>query len=90
VAGLTRRVHASTHLREQFEQLVMKNTNSEQHILTKHVNTRWDTEYDCLENHMHFKVEALLLTGDLSLKLKSYSLSEAQYDLADEMLTVLE
>ncbi|QRV99835.1 AC transposase [Ceratobasidium sp. AG-Ba] len=90
VAGLVRRVHASTHLRERFEQLATKNTSSEQRILTKRVDTRWDTEYDCLESHIHFKVEAQLLTGDSSLKLKSYSLNEAQYSLADEMLAVLE
>ncbi|QRV82979.1 AC transposase [Ceratobasidium sp. AG-Ba] len=90
VAGLARRVHASTHIRERFEQLAAKNTSGEQRILTERVDTRWDTEYDCLESHIHFKVEAQLLTGDSSLKLKSYTLNESQYDLADEMLTVLE
>ncbi|QRW04488.1 AC transposase [Ceratobasidium sp. AG-Ba] len=90
VAGLARRVHASTQLRERFEQLATKNTKSEQRILTERVDTRWDTEYDCLESHLHFKVEAQLLTGESSLKLKSYSLNEAQYNLADEMLIVLE
>ncbi|QRW03444.1 hAT family dimerization protein [Ceratobasidium sp. AG-Ba] len=90
VAGLAQRVHACTHIRERFEQLAAKNTSGEQRILTERVDTRWDTEYDCLESHIHFKVEAQLLTGDSSLKLKSYTLNESQYDLADEMLTVLE
>ncbi|KAG8713485.1 hypothetical protein FRC09_018659 [Ceratobasidium sp. 395] len=77
-------------LQEQFEQLSAKNATSNQRMLTERVDTRWDTNYDCLESHIHFKLEAQLLTGDSSLKLKSYTLSEAQYALADEMLTVLE
>ncbi|QRW00786.1 hAT family dimerization protein [Ceratobasidium sp. AG-Ba] len=90
VAGLARRVHASTSLRERFEELATKNASSEQRVLTKRVDTRWDSDYDCLESHVHFKLETQLLTADPGLKLKSYALSEPQWALADEMLTVLE
>ncbi|KAG9083718.1 hypothetical protein FS749_005814 [Ceratobasidium sp. UAMH 11750] len=95
VAGLAQRVHASPPLRERFQELAAKNATGEQHMLTERVDTCWDTDYDCLESRIHFKTETQLLTADTSqklksYKLKSYALSEAQWALGDEMLTVLE
>ncbi|KAG9081639.1 hypothetical protein FRC06_005475, partial [Ceratobasidium sp. 370] len=83
VAGLARR------------EMAAKNATSEQRMLTERVDTRWDTDYDSLESRIHFKTETQLLTADTSQKLKSYKLksyvlSEAQWALGDEMLTVLE
>ncbi|QRV99251.1 hAT family dimerization protein [Ceratobasidium sp. AG-Ba] len=63
VAGLARRVHASTSIRERFEVLAAKNATGEQRVLTERVDTRWDTDYDCLESHMHFKVETQFYTA---------------------------
>ncbi|KAG8694702.1 hypothetical protein FRC08_008314 [Ceratobasidium sp. 394] len=59
-------------------------------MLTERVDTRWDTDYDSLDSHIHFKLQNQLLTGDSKLKLKSYALNEAQWALADEMVVVLE
>jgi hypothetical protein len=92
VSGLSRRVHASPALREAFEQLVFKDPTlvSDQRMLTERVDTRWDTDYDCLDSHIYFKVQTQLITANPKHKLKRYALNDAQWALADEMVTVLE
>lgn len=92
VSGLSRRVHASPVLREAFEQLAFKDPTlaSDQRMLTERVDTRWDTDHDCLDSHIHFKVQTQLMTANPKYKLKGYALNDAQWALADEMVTVLE
>jgi hypothetical protein len=91
-SGLARRVHGLATLQEWFEQLVSKDPNlsGDQHMLTKCVATHWDTDHDCLESHVHFKMQNQLLTANTKLNLKAYALSDAQWALADKMSTVLE
>lgn len=85
VAGLARRVHDSTTLKETFDQLVSQNKELEgsRRALERRVATRWNSDLACLESHLHFRKEVEQLTGVSSNRLHAYRLSVAQWDLAE-------
>jgi hypothetical protein len=50
-------------------------------MLTEHVDTRWDTDYNCFDSHIHFKVQTQLMTANPN---------DTQWVLANEMVMVLD
>lgn len=61
-----------------------------QRTLTERVPTRWDSDYDCLDSHIHFKLQTQYLTGGSRFDLSEFALNDRQWRLASEMATVLE
>ena len=62
---------------------------SNKHALDCCVTTRWNSDFDCLAAHLHFKNIIQSLTGVSENKLKSYRLSDELWDLADDVQEVL-
>ncbi|KAJ6587465.1 hypothetical protein DFH09DRAFT_909471 [Mycena vulgaris] len=91
VAGLARRVHDSVTLGTKFETLVAADNTllGERKGLTRQIPTRWNSEYDCLESHMHFFNPVEALTVSTVNKLGSFKLTDLQWLLAQEVLDVL-
>ncbi|KAF8960256.1 hypothetical protein BDZ97DRAFT_1666176, partial [Flammula alnicola] len=91
VAGLARRVHDSSPLKEKFDQLVVDDLElkGDQRALTRRVPTRWNSDLACLMSHFHFKEIVEQLTSISSLKLKSYRLSAEQWKMAEDVREVL-
>lgn len=61
-----------------------------QWTLTEHVPTGWDSDYDCLDSHIHFKFQTQYLTGGSRFDLSEFALTDHQWRLASKMSTVLE
>ena len=57
--------------------------------LDRHVPTRWNTDFDCLSAHLHFKNIIQAMTGVSEYKLKAYQLNDEQWDLVDDIAEVL-
>lgn len=91
MAGLARRIHDSSPLKEKFDQLINENEDLEgdQRALTHRVPTRWNSDLACLMSHFHFKDVVEQLTSVSSLKLKSYRLSVEQWKMAEDVREVL-
>ncbi|KAJ3500635.1 hypothetical protein NLJ89_g9707 [Agrocybe chaxingu] len=91
VAGLARRVHDASNLKERFDQMVKDDPALEgsQRSLTRRVPTRWNSDLDCLDSHFYFKDVVERLTAIASLKLSAYRLSEAQWKMAKDVVEVL-
>ena len=91
VAGLARRVHDGTTLKEKFDKLVQEDEELEgsKNALDRRVATRWNSDLTCLEAHLHFKNIIQQLTGVAANKLQAYRLSVQQWELADDLIEVL-
>lgn len=87
---LARRVRDSPTLREEWNKKVgaLKKgdmLDGDRSQLTTLVPTRWDSEGDCLEAHIHFKVAVNQIT-ESNQTLRAYKLTSLQWDLAEELL----
>ncbi|KJA15693.1 hypothetical protein HYPSUDRAFT_148731 [Hypholoma sublateritium FD-334 SS-4] len=91
VAGLARRVHDSSTLKEKFDKLVSETESLEGNrtALVRRVPTRWNSDLDCLLAHFYFKEVIEQLTAIPSLGLKHYSLSDSQWKLAEDVREIL-
>ncbi|KAF8239549.1 hypothetical protein L208DRAFT_1237199, partial [Tricholoma matsutake] len=92
VAGLARRVHDSSTLKEKFDILVTndKDLSGNKETLDHWVPTRWNSDLTCLDAHLYFRSPVEQLTGAAINKLQAYWLSEDQWDLAETLSAVLE
>ncbi|KAG9121003.1 hypothetical protein FRC07_003227 [Ceratobasidium sp. 392] len=59
-------------------------------LLPCHVATRWNSDCVCLAGHLRFKAPVQWLTSNPAIKLRKYTLTESQWDLAVELYSVLE
>ncbi|KAF9524138.1 hypothetical protein CPB83DRAFT_727737, partial [Crepidotus variabilis] len=91
MAGLARRVHDNTTLKERFVSLVKKNDDLQgtQRTLTRRVPTRWNSDFNCLNSHFHFRDVVEALTSTSSLGLRAYHLSDDQWLMAEDVCEVL-
>jgi hypothetical protein len=91
VAGLARRVHDSTTLQEKLEKLIQddRELDGSKTTLDRRMPTRWNTDFTCLEAHVHLKNPVQQLTAAASNKLQAYRLTDQQWDLADDLVEVL-
>ncbi|KAF9527495.1 hypothetical protein CPB83DRAFT_768363, partial [Crepidotus variabilis] len=91
VSGLARRVHDITTLDERFQELVRTDQELQftKRALARRVPTRWNSDFDCIDSHLHFKAVIQSMTGVTDLKLKAYALSEDQWDLVKDLQEVL-
>jgi hypothetical protein len=85
-------VHDSTTLHEKFDKLVQEDDELEgnMQMLTRHVPTRWNSDFDCLKAHIHFKSIIQSLTGVAAHKLQAYQLTDSQWRLAEDLKLILE
>jgi len=92
VAGLARRVHDSSTLKEKFDTLVQNDHDltGDKTTLDRRVPTRWNADLTCLDAHIHFRNPVEQLTGAAINKLKAYRLSEPQWDMATTLSAILE
>jgi hypothetical protein len=92
VAGLARRVHDGSTLKEKFDKLVEddEDLKGSKMALIRRVPTRWNSDFNCLGSHVHFKNAIQQLTAVATNKLEAYRLTSEQWELADELLEVLE
>jgi hypothetical protein len=92
VAGLARRIHDGSTLKEKFDKLVQNDENlaGSKTALDRRVPTRWNSDFSCLDAHVHFKNVIQQLTGVAANKLQAYRLTNPQWEMADELLEVLE
>ena len=91
VSGLAQRIHDNSTLGQKFQELIANDTElkSNKHALDCCVTTHWNSDFDCLAAHLHFKNIIQSLTGVSENKLKSYRLSDELWDLADDVQEVL-
>ncbi|KAF9043281.1 hypothetical protein BJ165DRAFT_1348251 [Panaeolus papilionaceus] len=93
VAGFARRIHDSTTLNTQFLELVSNSKDpkvqSNKRALDRCVPTCWNSDFDCLSAHVHFKSVIQSMTGVSANKLQRYRLTEVQWQLADDINEVL-
>ena len=89
VAGLARRVHDSSLLQETFEKIVASTPAlvGPKMMLDRRVPTRWNSDFVCLQAHVHFKTAVRMLTTDSELS--AYALSSKQWELAKQLVEVL-
>jgi len=92
VAGLARRVHDVSSLKEKFDKLVQddKQLDGDKRMLDRRVTTRWNTDLQCLDAHVYFKNSVQQLTAVAANKLQAYRLSDKQWELAELLVEVLE
>ena len=92
VAGLARRVHDASALKEKFDTLVTNNKDlpGDKTMLDRRVPTRWNSDLACLDAHLYFRSPIEQLTGAAVNKLQAYRLSDSQWDLAETLSAVLE
>jgi hypothetical protein len=85
-------VHDSSTLHEKFDKLVQEDNELEgsMQMLTQRVPTRWNSDFDCLKAHIHFKSTVQSLTGVAANKLQAYQLTDAQWRLAEDLTLILE
>jgi hypothetical protein len=74
VAGLTRRVHDSSTLKEKFDTLVSndKDLPGDKTALDRYVPTGWNSDLTCLDTHLYFRSPVEQLTGAAVNKLQAY------------------
>ncbi|KAH6890700.1 hypothetical protein BKA70DRAFT_1035996, partial [Coprinopsis sp. MPI-PUGE-AT-0042] len=91
VSGLARRVHDTSTLKEQFDDLVAQNDQLDGHktTLDRRVPTRWNSDLNCLQAHFHFRNEVESLTGVSRNKLSAYRLTETQWKIAEDLRDAL-
>jgi len=92
VAGLARRVHDNSTLKEKFDTLVSndKDLPGDKMALDRRVTTRWNSDLTCLDAHIYFRSPVEQLTGAAVNKLQAYQLSEKQWALAEMLSAILE
>ena len=92
VAGLARRVHDTSTLKEKFDTLVSndKDLPGDKTALDRRVPTRWNSDLTCLDAHLYFKSPIEQLTGAAVNKLQAYRLSDDQWDLAQTLSDILQ
>jgi hypothetical protein len=92
VAGLARRVHDNSTLKEKFDTLVSndKDLSGDKTALDRRVPTRWNSDLTCLDAHLYFRSPVEQLTGAAINKLQAYRLSEEQWDLSETLSAILE
>jgi hypothetical protein len=92
VAGLARRVHDNSTLKEKFDTLVSndKDLPGDKTALDRRVTTQWNSDLTCLDAHIYFRSPVEQLTGAAVNKLQAYRLSEEQWDLAETLSAILE
>lgn len=91
VAGLARRVHDSSTLKEKFDKLVTADTSLEgnKRTLVRRVPTRWNSDLNCLLSHIHFREIVEQLTATPSLNLRAYALTADQWKMAEDLCEIL-
>ncbi|KAF8901916.1 hypothetical protein CPB84DRAFT_1679335, partial [Gymnopilus junonius] len=92
VAGLAQRIHDSSPLNEQFQELLINSQGqiqSNKTALDQRVPTQWNSDFDCLAAHLQFKDVVQSMTARSSNKLQAYRLSESQWNLAGDVQDVL-
>ncbi|KAG9081574.1 hypothetical protein FRC06_005502 [Ceratobasidium sp. 370] len=92
VAGLANRAHKSAVVQHTFEEIVSKIPSlscSKRRTLARRMATRWNTEVECLRSHVHFRPAVKKLTADRNLSLKQYELTDAQWPLAETLISEL-
>lgn len=91
MAGLARRVHDNSVLKEKFDKLVDEDSSlpGNRRALTCRVPTRWNTDFACLFSHFYFRDIIEQLTAIPSLNLKTYRLSPEQWKMAEDVQEVL-
>ena len=92
MAGLARRVHDSSPLKEKFDTLVTndKDLPGDKTMLDCRVPTHWNSDLTCLDAHLYFRSPVEQLTGAAVNKLQAYRLSEDQWNLAEILSAILE
>lgn len=82
---------SSTVLKPEFERLVVStpNLNTNKTALARRVATRWNSEYDCLDDHIILRAPVEALTGQSHLRLGIYRLSNTQWSLSKELRSLL-
>jgi hypothetical protein len=85
-------VHDSSTLHEKFDKLVQEHTElaGNMQMLARRVPTRWNSDFDCLKAHIHFKSIVQSLTGVAANKLQAYRLTDSQWRLAEDLTLILE
>ena len=93
MAGLARRVHDASVLNQDFVDQVSTSKDPEiansWRTLARHVPTRWNADFDCLDAHVFFKDIVQAMTGVCANKLTAYHLNDEQWEISDEILEVL-
>ncbi|KAH6894754.1 hypothetical protein BKA70DRAFT_1375748 [Coprinopsis sp. MPI-PUGE-AT-0042] len=84
--------HDATTLKEQFDGLVKQNKSLEGHkaVLERRVAARWNSDFNCLNSHLHFKNEVQSLTAISSNNLRAYQLTDSQWKIALDLRDCLE
>jgi hypothetical protein len=92
VAGLARRVHDNSTLKEKFDTLVHNDheLTGDKTTLDRRFPTWWNADLTCLDAHLHFRNPVEQLTGAAINKLRAYHLSEPQWDMATTLSAILE
>ena len=92
MSGLARRVHDNSTLKQEFDNLVHKNTTLEgfKAALAQRVPTRWNSDFDCLIAHLHFRTEVEKLTGVTANRLQAYRLTNEQWNMAEDLRDALQ
>jgi hypothetical protein len=93
VAGLARRVHDNSTLKEKFDTLVSNDKDllpGDKTVLDRRVPTRWNSDLTCLDAHLYFRSPVKQLTGAAINKLQAYRLSDEQWNLAETLSAILE
>ena len=85
-------MHDSSTLHGKFDRLVQEDDELEgsMKMLTQHVPTRWNSDFDCLKAHIHFKRIVQSHTGMAANKLRAYLLTDSQWRLAEDLTLILE
>ena len=85
-------MHDSTTLHEKFDKLVQEDDELEgnMQMLTWCVPTWWNSDFDCLKAHIHFKSIIQSLTGVAANKLQAYQLNDSQWQLAEDLKLIFE
>lgn len=92
VAGLATRVNDSGTLKAIFDSRVTENPTLEgdKRALDRRVPTRWNSEGECLDAHIHFRSVIESMTSTTELRLQSYKLTDDQWNLSYDVSEVLE
>lgn len=63
--------------------------DGEKRALDRRVPTRWNSELDCVEAHLHFRPVIESLTLPTTNGLAGYRLSSVQWELAEDVADIL-
>lgn len=91
MTGLARRVHDVSTVKEKFDALVQQDKELEGNktALDRHVKTRWNLDFLCLDAHLHFRGQVEALTAPTTNKLRAYHLTGEHWDLAEILHDIL-